>query len=141
MIAVDRVLGGMLAVFGGILLFVLIPNHVSGRPGEPVDPSLFPRIAGWMLLSLGVLQMVFAGGATWLPQRRDLGRLAVVIGLLVAAAVLLPIAGFIPTAICLMAATILLVHERRPLWASISILGLPLMVWALFEVVLQRPLP
>jgi hypothetical protein len=49
--------------------------------------------------------------------------------------------GAIPTAIGLMAATILLVHERRLLWAIISIISLPLIVWALFEIVLRRPLP
>lgn len=141
MITTDRVLGGMLAAFGGILLVVLIPGQVSGRPGEAVDPSLFPRIAGWMLLGLGLLQVVFAGRVTKGPSLQDLGRFAIAIGLLVAAALLLPIAGFIPTAVCLMVATILLVHERRSLWAILSIAGLPLLVWTLFEIVLQRPLP
>jgi hypothetical protein len=94
-----------------------------------------------MLLSLGVLQVIFPGTTTTLPQRRDIGRFAIAITLLVAATLMLPVAGFIPTAIGLMAATILLVHERRLLWAIISIISLPLIVWALFEIVLRRPLP
>lgn len=141
MITTDRVLGGMLAAFGGILLLIIIPDQIAGRPGEPTDPSLFPRIAGWMLVVLGALQVVFSGTATSLPDRRDFLRFSAAVALLIGAAIVLPFVGFLPTAVGLMLATVLLVHERRLLWAGISVLGVPLIVWALFELVLQRPLP
>ncbi|MDF0601381.1 tripartite tricarboxylate transporter TctB family protein [Psychromarinibacter sp. C21-152] len=138
---VDRLLGALVAGFGVVLLFVLIPAHVQARPGEPVDPSLFPRIAAWMLMLLGGLQMVFPGGGTTVPPPRDIGRLALAVAMLVAAALVLRVIGFIPTAILLMGTTVLLIHERRPLWAVLSVLAVPVLVWALFELVLQRPLP
>lgn len=137
----DRVIGAGVAALGGVLLYVLIPAHVAMRPGDAVDPSLFPRIAGWMLVVLGLLQIAFPARGASLPPARDFGRLALAIGLLIAAALALRYLGFIPTAVALMAATVVFVHEGRLLWVAITIGAVPVFVWALFELVLERPLP
>ena len=61
MIPLDRVLGGAVLAFGASLLLILIPVYTTPQPGSPTDPSLFPRIAGWMFVLLGGLQIVFPG--------------------------------------------------------------------------------
>lgn len=141
MIGTDRVLGGVVVAAGVFLLLYLIPHQVTAMPDELRDPSLFPRIAAWLLVGLGGLQILVPGPKTKLPTRRELLRLAGLLALLVAASLLLPVFGFVPTAIGLMACLALLMYERRPLWLAITILGVPPAVWALFEIVFKRPLP
>lgn len=137
----DRTLGGAVALGGAFLLVYLIPNFVEGEATGVRDPSLFPRIAGSMLLVLGVLQVVFARAGGDVPSWRELARLALLIALMSAATFVMPIIGFMPSMMLLMAAAILVVFERRPLWIVVTVCGLPAFAWFVFEEVLKRPLP
>jgi len=58
----------------------------------------------------------------------------------VVAALLLPMLGFLPVACGLMMASLVLLRERRPLWAATTLIGVPVFVWVLFTVLLSRPL-
>lgn len=93
MIATDRILGGAVAGGGAFLLLYLIPNYVTAMPGSLRDPSMFPKIAAWMLLGLGLLQILLPGPNGDLPAPRDIGRGALVIAALTLATLALPHAG------------------------------------------------
>jgi cadmium resistance protein CadD (predicted permease) len=136
----DRFLGLLFLVFGCSLLLFFIPNYVTAKPGNPLDPSLFPRVAGWIIASLGLLQVIFARPNSPRPALSEfLGFMAFIVALIIAAW-LLPKLGFIPVAIGLMVACLILVRERRPLWALLTLLAVPSFVWFLFAILLQRPL-
>ncbi|UJQ94716.1 tripartite tricarboxylate transporter TctB family protein [Mariluticola halotolerans] len=137
----ERLIGGAAILLGGFLLTVLIPNHVTSMAG-PVNPSLFPTIAAWLFVILGVAQIVMVRTATteingWYEFIRLLGlALFVFVSLL-----LMPRIGYLPSAVLLAGAVCALMLERRLGWLALSIGVVPLGVWFTFEVILGRPLP
>lgn len=140
MITADRLQGIVVFGFGCALLWWLVPNHVTAVPGDPLDPSLFPRIAGWLILALGLFQIATAKPGAAVPPLAEVFGFACFIASLVVAALLLPRFGFLPVAGGLMVVSIVLLRERRPLWAALTLVGVPLFVWVLFAVLLSRPL-
>lgn len=138
----ERIIGGCIVLFGALLLLVIIPDQVMSMPGMPTDPGLFPKLAAWLFITLGLAQIAFARenhdpgfGA------RELGRLALVTAILIATAVAMERFGHIAAMTGLMIASVLLVHERRWYWIAVTVLLMPVGCWALFEIVLGRPLP
>ncbi len=140
MINADRIQGIVVLGFGCALLLWFVPNHVTSIPGDPLDPSLFPRIAGWIIAALGLAQIVFAQRDMPVPAASEVFGFACFAGALVVAALLLPKVGFLPVACGLMVASLVLLRERRPLWAALTLLGVPFFVWFLFAVLLSRSL-
>ncbi|WP_269584073.1 tripartite tricarboxylate transporter TctB family protein [Roseibium sp. Sym1] len=141
MIATDRILGGAVAGFGVFLLLYLIPNYVTSMPGELRDPSLFPRIAAWMILVLGAIQVFLPGPNGRLPSLGEVGRAALVVVALTLVTLALPRIGIIAGGIVLMAFSAALMFEKRLLWLAVTVLFVPVCVWGLFEVLFGRPLP
>ena len=118
----------------------LIPNYVTAVPGDPLDPSLFPRAAGWLISGLGLAQIVLARPGGSVPAGKEvLGFVCFILALAVAA-LLLPLLGFLPVACGLMIASLVLLRERRPLWAATTLIAVPFFVWFLFTVALSRSL-
>lgn len=140
MINADRIQGIVVLGFGILLLLWLIPNYVTAVPGDPLDPSMFPRAAGWILSGLGLAQIVFARPGGSVPKGREVFGFVCFIGALAIAALLLPLLGFLPVACGLMIASLVLLRERRPLWAATTLIGVPIFVWFLFTIVLSRSL-
>ncbi|MEQ8366128.1 MAG: tripartite tricarboxylate transporter TctB family protein [Roseicyclus sp.] len=140
MINADRIQGIVVLAFGITLLVWLVPNYVTAVPGDPLDPSLFPRAAGWIIAALGLAQIVLARPGASVPAGREILGFVCFIGALVVAALLLPMLGFLPVACGLMMASLVLLRERRPLWAATTLIGVPVFVWVLFTVLLSRPL-
>lgn len=140
MINADRLQGLIVLGFGCALLLWLVPAHVTSVPGDPLDPSLFPKIAGWIIATLGLLLIVFARSDSAVPAWQEVVGILCFIFALVAAAILLPVLGFLPVACGLMVVSLLLLRERRPFWAGLTLVGVPLFVWFLFVVLLERPL-
>lgn len=136
----ERLLGVGVALAGALILLVLIPAEVSDIPG-PVNPSLFPKAAAWVILALGIVQ-VFATVRTSEPASwRELARLAALAVLTVGAILAMPRVGFLPTAIALMAAVAAMMFERRIGWLLATVAAVPVVTFVLFDVVLERPLP
>lgn len=138
----ERVIGGCVVVFGALLLLFIIPTQVTSMPGIPTDPGLFPKLAAWIFIVLGLAQIVFAGetndsgiGAA------ELGKLLLVMLILVSCGWAMEEFGHIPAMTALMIASVLLVYERRWYWIATTVLILPIGCWSLFEIVLERPLP
>jgi len=142
MIIKERILGLLSVLFGALLLAYLIPTYVSGEATETGDPTLFPRIAGGLFVLLGGLQVIFATPSQEAPpSKREISRLILFMGAMIIGTALLPIVGFIPYAMGLMAVVLVMVFERRPLWILLTVFCVPIGTWLLFEQVLQRPLP
>ena len=140
MINADRIQGIVVLGFGILLLVWLVPTYVTSVPGDPLDPSLFPRAAGWIISGLGLVQIALARPGGSAPDGPEVFGFICFMVALVIAALLLPALGFLPVACGLMMASLVLLRERRPLWAATTLIGVPLFVWALFTIVLSRSL-
>lgn len=140
MINADRIQGLVVSGLGAALLLWLVPNYVTSMPGDPLNPALFPRAAGWILLVLGGVQIILARPGASVPRKAEVFGFTCFIVALAVAALLLPVVGFIPVACGLMVASLVLLRERRPVWAAITLIGVPFFVWFLFTVLLTRSL-
>ncbi len=140
MINADRIQGLVVSGLGAALLLWLVPNYVTSMPGDPLNPALFPRAAGWILLVLGGVQIILAQPGASVPRKAEVFGFTCFIVALAVAALLLPVVGFIPVACGLMVASLVLLRERRPVWAAITLIGVPFFVWFLFTVLLTRSL-
>lgn len=138
----ERVIGWCVVLFGALLLLWIIPAQVTSMPGVPTDPGLFPKMAAWIFIALGLVQIAFAretGDAG--IGLVELGRLTLIMGILTIAGYAMERFGHIPAMTGLMMASVLLMFETRWYWIAVTILLLPVGCWSLFEIVLERPLP
>ena len=136
----ERIQGIVVLGLGILLLVWLVPTYVTSVPGDTLDPSIFPRAAAWILSGLGLAQIVLARPGGSVPAGREVFGFVCFILALVVAALLLPVVGFLPVACGLMLASLVLLRERRPLWAAMTLVGVPCFVWFLFTIVLSRSL-
>lgn len=139
--SLDRILGGTAALIGGFLLLYLIPANVASIEGSVFSPSLFPNIAAWLIVVLGLVQLISTPTKVDLPPGREVFRLILIDVLALVTLFLMEQIGYIPAAIVLMAAATMMVYERRPVWIITTVIAMPLSIWTLFEVILHRPLP
>jgi hypothetical protein len=138
----ERVIGGCVVAFGVLLLLVIIPAQVTSFPGLPTDPGLFPKLAAWLFIGLGLAQIAFAGPTQDVGiGMAELGRFVLVLGILTVAGYAMEHFGHIPAMTGLMIASVLLTFETRWYWIVVTVLVLPAGCWSLFEIVLERPLP
>jgi magnesium-transporting ATPase (P-type) len=138
----ERIIGGCVVAFGALLLLFIIPAQVTSMPGMPTDPGLFPKMAAWIFILLGLAQIAFAvpgkdDGIGW----AELGRLTLILTILTVTGFAMERFGHIPAMTGLMIASVLLMHETRWYWIATTVLILPVGCWSLFEIVLERPLP
>lgn len=138
--AVERVLGAIGIAFGVLLLTVLIPRHVTAVPGY-VNPATFPKVAAWLFIGLGTIQLVAGGRTAHEANLRGMARLALVAVCLAATILAMPRIGYVPSAIGLMAAICAIMFERRVRWLAVTVLVVPAGTWVLFDILLGRPLP
>lgn len=137
----DRLLGGAAIAFGGFLLLYAIPVHVRTVQGVVPYPAMFPQIAAWMFIGLGVAQMIFVKSAVEIPSIKQAGMFAIAAAATLVALLTVDSFGYLPVMVALMAAIVFVVRERRPVWVATVVVGLPVGIWLLFEQILQRPLP
>jgi putative tricarboxylic transport membrane protein len=140
-IPVDRILGTGAILFGVFLLLYAIPENVRQVRGALPYPAMFPQIAAWLFIGLGVLQVLFVKSELDVPSPRRLINFGIIAALTLLALLTINRFGYLPVSIALMACVAMLVRERRPVWIATIVLGLPIGVWLLFEQVLQRSLP
>jgi hypothetical protein len=137
----DRILGGIAVLCGGLLLLWGIPANVTATAMLFPNPALFPKIAAWLFIGLGLAQMAFVRTPAPEVGTRQLLLFAAAAGGTFLAMILIDRVGYLVSAIGLMAAICAITGERRPFWTAGVVLGLPVAVWLLFEQVLNRPLP
>ncbi|WEX08098.1 tripartite tricarboxylate transporter TctB family protein [Chelativorans sp. AA-79] len=128
-------------MFGAVLLLYAIPANVRMIPGALPYPALFPQIAAWLFIALGLIQVFFVNAQVQVPSARRILFFGLAAVLTLAALLLVDRLGYLPVMIALMAGVVWMVRERRWAWVAVVVLGLPVGIWLLFEQVLQRPLP
>lgn len=140
---VDRLLGGIVALFGVFLLAYAIPTYVKGAPNlfDFPNPALFPSIAAYMFVFLGLMQTAFVKTRADLPGWEAFGLFLLIAGATLLAMILIGRLGYLPVAVALMAVVCFLTRERRPVWLVAVIVGMPIGTWLFFEQLLGRPLP
>lgn len=141
LVTTDRILGGIAVLFGGFLLFYGIPANIRMIEGIVPYPAMFPQIAAWLFIGLGLIQAVFVKSRVEIPSLKRMLVFGLAAAVTLAALLTVDRFGYLPVTIALMAFIAFIVRERRPVWGATVIAGLPVGVWLLFEQVLQRPLP
>jgi len=135
----NRISGLVVAVFGIILLFWIIPRHT-----EPVDygwlrPATLPNVTAIVVIISSIIHILFPSGKAEFD-----GQLAMRAGLFfmisLAGLFLMHHAGFLIAAPLLVTVLMLLVGERRPLWLATGIVLVPLGIWSAIELLLKRSL-
>lgn len=135
----NRISGLVVAVFGIILLFWIIPRHT-----EPVDygwlrPATLPNVTAIVVIISSIIHIIFPSGKAEFD-----GPLAMRAGLFfmisLAGLFLMHHVGFLIAAPLLVTVLMLLVGERRPLWLATGIVLVPLGIWSAIELLLKRSL-
>lgn len=135
----NRLSGLVVAVFGIILLFWIIPRHT-----EPVDygwlrPATLPNVTAIVVIISSIIHIIFPSGKAEFD-----GQLAMRAGLFfmisLAGLFLMHHVGFLIAAPLLVTVLMLLVGERRPLWLATGIVLVPLGIWSAIELLLKRSL-
>ncbi len=139
----DRLLGGI-AILAGI---AVIAGTLGFReiPGQQFGSAFFPRLIGAALILTGVALMARRADGAWLTvSRLSRGRAGLKV-VSVFAAVLVwvlvsPVLGFIATT-ALLIALLIVVAGGRPVAASLTGVGMALVLHLVFAVLLRVPLP
>lgn len=136
----NRLSGVVVAVFGIILLFWIIPRHTETVDYGWLRPATLPTITSVVVIISSIVHFVFPTGKAEfdvpLALRAGLFFAISLIGLYV-----MHLAGFLVAAPLLVLVLMLLVGERRPLWLFAGIVLIPLAMWSSIELLLGRPLP
>jgi len=135
----DRVLGLALAALGLAAIWAAQGLEVRFL-GDPVGPKPFPTVAGSVLLACGVLVAVRPGPPVAWPSARRLGAIAAAAAALALYALLMRPLGFV-LATALAVALSAMVFGGRPLVSVLFGLGVGAALHALFDRLLEIPLP
>ncbi len=136
----NRISGLVVAVFGTILLFWIIPRQTETVAYGWLRPATLPIITTVIVIIASIVQFIFPTGKAEfdVPLALRAGLFFVIssIGLYV-----MHLAGFLIAAPLLVMVLMLLIGERRPLWLFAGIVLIPLAMWSSIELLLKRPLP
>ncbi|MFX0543338.1 tripartite tricarboxylate transporter TctB family protein [Roseovarius sp. S4756] len=151
--------GLSVSAFFAIVLFVLIPVHVPRPafiPGFAPPPDMWPRTISIVGILLGLIVAVMAWTSRVArpvpdPEKQAaggagpailLGRFAISLVAFAAFILLVPLIGFVLSAILLTAAAIVLAGERRRLvWAIVVAVILPICLSLFFNSALGTQFP
>lgn len=140
----DLISGIVLAVFGLMMLAFVIPLQIEKAPPGYVSPRLVPNLAMISIVGLSGLLIVKslrkAGAPPLLPEavfsRSELIALLKISAVFTVALVLFWLGTPLGAGIVLIAGTLVLLGERRPLVLVLMPAGLLLAIWVLFYKVL-----
>lgn len=136
----NRIAGLALAGFGLLLLVWFVPGQTEIVDYGWVRPQTLPNVLAVALIGLGLLQAVVDRGDAALDPRLAL-QAAAYLGFVALAVWLMGRYGFVWVAPAMVAAVMLALGERRPLWLAVGALALPGLVWLVVVVLLDRTLP
>lgn len=136
----NRLLGLFLALFGLLLLLVVIPWQTEVIDYGWMRPRTLPNAMAALVTLCGVMLALRPRGAVdfaWRPA----GRAACYLALLSAGLWCIDRFGFELVAPPLALVMMVMIGERRPLWLALGVAGVPLVIWLAVPVLLNRPLP
>jgi len=140
--------GAILCVLGLFTLFYLIPNQTEYSEDFTLQPSLYPTVAVCIITAMGALLFFtrLFGGAQYASDKAGfrLGNLLHILFMAVVLALALYLfdqIGFIYTGIVLIAVLMLYIGEYKPVRLIGAAVGTPLVLYGVFEKLLEMPLP
>lgn len=136
----DRILGLVVVVFAVLLYFVIVPWQVETVEYGWLKPRTLPRIVAVILGGCGVALMLRPSGDAS-PGLLHWDRAALFAGVLIGALCGMSLFGFVYGAPVMALALMWLAHERRWYWLLFGVVGMPLVIWIVVAVLLERPLP
>ncbi|MEY8841838.1 tripartite tricarboxylate transporter TctB family protein [Cribrihabitans sp. XS_ASV171] len=136
----DRWSGLVCLLFGVALYAAIIPWQVETVGYGWLRPRTLPRVLAVVIALCGLWLMVAPSGDAR-PGEVPWLRAGLFAGLLIAGLWLIARFGFLWVAPLLALAIMVLSGERRPLWLILGAAGLPLAIWAVVVVLLERTLP
>jgi putative tricarboxylic transport membrane protein len=136
----NRLSGVVVAVFGIILLFWIIPRHT-----EPVDygwlrPATLPNVTAIIIVISGITHVLFPSGKAEFDVQPAM-RAGFFFVISLAGLFTMRHLGFLIAAPLLAMVLMLMVGERRPIWLFAGVAMVPLGIWSSIELLLKHPLP
>ena len=135
----NRISGVVVAVFGIILLFWIIPRHTETVDYGWLRPATLPNVTAIIVILASIIHVIFPAGKAEFD-----GPLAMRAGLFLvislAGLFLMHHVGFLIAAPLLIAVLMLSIGERRPLWLAAGVVLVPLGIWSAIELLLKRSL-
>lgn len=141
----NLVSGVALVAFGLLMTFVVIPLQIEEGPPGMVSPRLVPQIMLWMITGLALLLVLTNLRAKPGSDPAPISRSEILALLKIAAAFAVALTLYLLVeplwaGIALVAGTLLLLGERRPLVVVGMTVGLLAATWVLFYQILQTPI-
>jgi tripartite tricarboxylate transporter TctB family protein len=136
----DHIAGAVFIAFG-IVVFALSGDLPFGRLSFP-GAGMMPKLDAALMILFGLLLVLRAGESEPLASLRwgDLPHAARVVAITAAAVALYQTLGFLVTMTLLLFALIFGAERRNPIYAAIYSLGVVLLTYLLFTMVLRTPL-
>ncbi len=135
----NRISGVVVAVFGIILFFWIIPRHTETVDYGWLRPATLPNVTAVIVIVASIIHALFPSGKAEFD-----GLLAMRAGLFfvisLAGLFLMHHVGFLIAAPLLIMVLMLLIGERRPLWLATGVVLVPLGIWSAIELLLKRSL-
>ena len=136
-----RWLGAASALIGAGFLFVIIPWQTERAALlTALNPKDYPTAAAILMIATGLVQFVVPTGSAVLDWGR-MSRAVTIVAICLVGTLLLDLAGYLIAGPLVVGAVMLLTGERRWLWLGVGFLVMPAAIWAVFELLLRRPLP
>lgn len=155
----DQYLGGFTAIFGLLVMFVLIPWGIELDEVEPgtqllIRPDFWPMVVGGLMVFLGSLYVIVArakykataGGAAAAPKadqrtKVDTRRLAAIVVVVLLFAVTSDVTGMVLPAIALFVVSAFGFGGGHILYKVVGAILVPLVILQFFERVADIPIP
>ncbi len=129
-----------LAIFGLLMLFVIIPAQTEAVDYGWLRPDTLPVVTCWVVTACGLWQATLTP-AQVRPRARVVARLLLYLIVAFSAVWAMTRLGFLVLAPILVLLLNLLAGERRVAWLAAQTVCVPLVIWLLVDVLLGRPLP
>jgi len=136
----NRLSGLVVAAFGALLLFWIIPRNTEPVTYGWLRPTTLPNITAVTVIISGIIHALFPAGSADFDGRLAL-RAGMFFGISLLGIWLMHRLGFLISAPLLITVIMVLIGERRPIWLLTGIVVVPLSLWCIIELLLKRPLP
>ena len=138
--SLNRLSGLFFILLGLALFFFVIPYDTEIVSYGWVRPQSVPNAMAWIMIIAGLIHFIHPTGTTDLHPRKAALALFYLL-ILIASVFLIARFGFEFVAPVFALALMLIIGERQPLWLGIGVIGIPLLIWFVVSVLLERPLP
>lgn len=138
--ASDRVLGLFFVLLGAALYALIIPWQADDADYGWLKPRTLPQILAVVIGLCGVAMALRPPGDAR-PGNRHWGRAALFTAVLVGGLAMMRLTGFAIAAPPMALALMLLARERRPRWLASGAIAMPVLIWFVVAILLERPLP